>query len=778
MAVQNARTICFVEIEAFCCEVLVARMEEGSLDKAPIFSDIKTFDGNPWRGTVDCIIGGFPCFAEGTLILTDRGYVPIESVSSWDSVLTHLGHWKRVTSTMSREDAPLRLIRGQGIPNLITTDEHPFYSRTATREWFNNTKTYKRIFGKPQWVESRNIANTYVGQVLPAVGKDGHSADFWWLIGRYLADGWMVDRKTRGRGTRNTLPPSGRVVICCAKEETETVNSRIRLAGFNISPSQERTVTKFHITDTRLYKFVQQFGRYAHGKRIPRIALELDKARAKALIDGYFSGDGHREKRNKEIRATTVSKSLALGIALLAQRAYGVVASVREQRVKPKTIIEGRIVNQRTQYIISIPDRNRSAFVENEYGWKLIRESEPIGTGRVYNISVEEDESYIAEGAIVHNCQPFSVSGKRGGVDDPRHLWPHIARVVQETQPEWCFFENVPGLLSTRTPDGGYAYQIVEHDLHEMGYEVEAGLFSAEEVGAPHRRIRLFIMAHNNNPRIRTPRSKLDKERQTENKRQVHIAFDESARFIEELGKPQRTGLERGILLQRPKESNERHIGLADTKQSELQVSSSAETDNKGRGVATSTIGELAVPVCVGRGGRNIRLLKAADREQPENKTEGRCSKLVDTEHTSTTRLREHSRQGRETPEGTSRPISQLDDTDSKRRKGWERDTTKRSYKRLAWRPSKPFPPKPNDRDEWGSVIEETPYLSPAIEYPVRGMVDELAYGLDKPAFAFRKDRLRAVGNGVVPLTAALAFTVLYARLVGLKNVSDAQSSR
>lgn len=58
---SGARTICYVEREAFCAAVLVARMEEEALDKAPIWDDVTTFDGRAWRGVVDCVVGGSPC---------------------------------------------------------------------------------------------------------------------------------------------------------------------------------------------------------------------------------------------------------------------------------------------------------------------------------------------------------------------------------------------------------------------------------------------------------------------------------------------------------------------------------------------------------------------------------------------------------------------------------------------------------------------------------------------------------------------------------------------
>lgn len=85
-------------------------------------------------------------------------------------------------------------------------------------------------------------------------------------------------------------------------------------------------------------------------------------------------------------------------------------------------------------------------------------------------------------------CQPFSVAGQRKGETDPRHLWPFIKDGIKAIEPVWCFFENVPGHLTM-------GFEQVTKDLEELHYRVEAGIFSAEEVGAPHRRERLFILA-------------------------------------------------------------------------------------------------------------------------------------------------------------------------------------------------------------------------------------------------------------------------------------------
>lgn len=93
-------------------------------------------------------------------------------------------------------------------------------------------------------------------------------------------------------------------------------------------------------------------------------------------------------------------------------------------------------------------------------------------------------------------CQPFSLSGGRRGVADPRHLWPDVARVAAEIKPEWVFCENVEGHISLGLAD-------VAEDLRSMGYTPKAGMFSAREAGASHFRRRIFLLAHSNSKRRR-----------------------------------------------------------------------------------------------------------------------------------------------------------------------------------------------------------------------------------------------------------------------------------
>lgn len=116
-------------------------------------------------------------------------------------------------------------------------------------------------------------------------------------------------------------------------------------------------------------------------------------------------------------------------------------------------------------------------------------------------------------------CQPFSCAGQRKGADDDRYLWPEMLRAIREIQPDWVVGENVAGILSmvqpsSETPLGSeetlfgednrkrilhrqeYVVETVCNDLEREGYSVQPVVIPACAVGAPHRRDRVFFIAH------------------------------------------------------------------------------------------------------------------------------------------------------------------------------------------------------------------------------------------------------------------------------------------
>lgn len=91
-------------------------------------------------------------------------------------------------------------------------------------------------------------------------------------------------------------------------------------------------------------------------------------------------------------------------------------------------------------------------------------------------------------------CQPHSVAGKRAGADDARDLWPHTAELIRAVSPDWFFLENVPGIAR-------YYFARIRPELRDMGFRVAEDFVTAEEVGARHKRERLFVLADRNEQR-------------------------------------------------------------------------------------------------------------------------------------------------------------------------------------------------------------------------------------------------------------------------------------
>jgi DNA (cytosine-5)-methyltransferase 1 len=97
-------------------------------------------------------------------------------------------------------------------------------------------------------------------------------------------------------------------------------------------------------------------------------------------------------------------------------------------------------------------------------------------------------------------CQPYSSAGKRLGKEDERHLWPEMLRAIREIQPRWVVGENVLGLVNW---SGGLVFHEVQADLEAEGYEVQPYVLPAVSVNAPHRRDRVWFVAHSKSARTR-----------------------------------------------------------------------------------------------------------------------------------------------------------------------------------------------------------------------------------------------------------------------------------
>ena len=102
------------------------------------------------------------------------------------------------------------------------------------------------------------------------------------------------------------------------------------------------------------------------------------------------------------------------------------------------------------------------------------------------------DEKEIYQGTIDiicggFPCQPFSVAGKQRGIEDDRHLWPEMLRIIKEVRPAWVIGENVAGFIRMALDD-------VLLDMETEGYAAQSFVIPACAAGAIHRRDRVWII--------------------------------------------------------------------------------------------------------------------------------------------------------------------------------------------------------------------------------------------------------------------------------------------
>lgn len=482
------------------------------------------------------------CFPAGTMVLTAHGYRPIEEISIGDLVLTHRGRWRAVTDTMATERELIR-VTGHGHPGLTVSAEHPFYARRRHDTWSTSPRGYRATYEPAAWIPATDLGrgwywatpHAFPDAKAPAVGGRGMeiTPDLLWLAGRYLGDGWTrLDDK------------HAELVITCGKHEVDGLRQLLAKwpaiagrAGYDELRWQERhTGTAYQFT-TAHQGFVEwlreHFGHGAAEKRVPGWALGMPKELREALLSGYVSADG--QTTDAFIETQSVSKALAFGVKALAESLGHTVAVYTNLN---RNVIEGRAVNVlpiwRCRWRHAVDEAHRQTFRDDLHEWAPVRKTEiGVGHGRVFNLSVEDDESYVVEGIVAHNCTHFSqakggqtrntkirglswVGVRWAGQVRPRVItlenvkqirqWgPLIAkrdkatgRVVKLDGSVAIPGERVPVQNQFLVPDpkhAGRTWKRFLAVLAGMGYTVDSKILVAADFGAPTTRERLFLQA-------------------------------------------------------------------------------------------------------------------------------------------------------------------------------------------------------------------------------------------------------------------------------------------
>lgn len=446
---------------------------------------------------VDLITHGSPCFVKGTQIITKDGYKCVENIKTGDMVLTHRNNFQKVLKIGYNRDETIYKLKAMGMFDTFVTGNHPYYVITKTKKWNNITRRYDYQYSNPYWKEVKDLTlNDYVGMNIPNVEENLYKLDeeTCWLLGRYVADGHIRYYKRKNR--KNSYQYG--VIYSIGNSKIE--DFKTHLTKFHASIHQHtKSCFRAIINSQELVNFIQEnnFGEGSINKKIPQLILDLPKNLAKSFLDGYMSGDG--AFTNNEFKATSVSKELIMGIELLVAKIYSIGSSLYYTKRPKTTIIEGRLVNQKDSYSIAFrPGRKRHSWiVKDNKIWYPVKCIECLDKKEtVYNLEVDNDNSYTANNFIVHNCQDFSLAGKQAGGDKDSgtrsSLMYETIRIVEKLKPKYVIWENVKNLLSKKHRHNFDAYL---ETMENLGYTNYYQVLNAKDYSIPQNRERVFTIS-------------------------------------------------------------------------------------------------------------------------------------------------------------------------------------------------------------------------------------------------------------------------------------------
>lgn len=398
------------------------------------YSVIRVFD------RLQLIYGGVPeailtwkdhCFVPGTQIYTSNGFKNIEDVKLGDLVWTHKNRFRQVIRTYKNEyNGEIVNIRSKGNYETVScTPEHPFYSndvvvKSYRQPWRDKYQQHKKEFiGAASWIKasdlkfvgySRELQVNDITQFVINKYNGGKSKDteriisdlktFYSIIGYYLAEGHINKRYSTGVPSSICFSFSYNEINTVAKD---CYDKLIKL-GFKASilPYKSVGVCRVRANDTNLAKLMLDLcGEHSWGKILSPIILSSEKGLLSELIKCYWAGDGSVYSTDNSISNTvsTVSEVLARQIRdiliILGHRPgiYKVIAKTKGNGIKS--------IRPRYNIVWSASEikANKSLYDDNNV---LYRVSKTISnySGYVYNLEVEDDNSYSTACYIVHNC--------------------------------------------------------------------------------------------------------------------------------------------------------------------------------------------------------------------------------------------------------------------------------------------------------------------------------------------------------------------------------------
>lgn len=427
----------------------------------------------------DVITGGFPCFTGETLITTSKGLKEIRHVKVGDLVLTHKGHYKKVLTTMKRKTNSLYILDTEQIPRTFVTAEHPFY---AIKKKSNNANGKNNFENNPQWITTRELSKLhYIGMAYYKKRMNPYhiKSDEAYLLGKFLAIGdYGYNRKIRRQ----------QMVFVNSTEWLPDIKDKFP----KLRRKHNEDNRTYVLYSKRMIDLSKKFFPQKRNSSIPQSFMQLPQKIQISFLNGYLKEKGKRNGTKWILESRNKKRIFELG--QLIQQAYGVSYTITSNTFHPMHHISNQDGKVKWKLEFDIGKENKTVIQKHSIVWNQVEQKKIMSfDGFVYNLEVEDDNSYVANNMIVHNCQPFSVAGKGEGINDEKQgdLGYHFYRIICDKQPKAFLMENVGGVLTKK--HRAFFDELVQL-FEDAGYNVTWDLINCYEYGVPQLRKRVFVI--------------------------------------------------------------------------------------------------------------------------------------------------------------------------------------------------------------------------------------------------------------------------------------------
>jgi ribonucleoside-diphosphate reductase alpha chain len=350
------------------------------------------------------------CFGAGTMVSTQAGPLPIERITVGTPVVTHLGHYRRVTQTMRREGALFR-VKIDKLPELIVTAEHPMLT---DRGWvaagdLRPEADYVKIGVvrdtdidapvvdldgelRDDWMyqanrDERGRSGQFSSQVTPVRAGVVVDRDVAWLLGFYVAEGSI----SKGYDVRFVMSMDEEAY---GQRVQRTLNERFGLESVAFTTQRQTSWRTVRVHSKLFARWLdREFGHGFAGKRVPDWMMHAPEDVQEAFLRGVAEGDG--------TPVNAYQTRIVMSNEGLVRQLFDVAVRLGYWPTLTKCSWPAGASTQPWGMTFG-PTHNSGMVRDGCYRVRAVEALDQVAD--VYNLEVEEDHTYVANHVVVHNC--------------------------------------------------------------------------------------------------------------------------------------------------------------------------------------------------------------------------------------------------------------------------------------------------------------------------------------------------------------------------------------